>query len=1373
MKQRLLLSLLMLMVSVGLVKAAVKITIPKGETATLTVTVIPNTDAPAVTIGTATKPAHTFNASGSYTVPKDDKAAQEIEISNTFSALTITGKATVLRVGNKAIETIIASGIGLETLEIVYADGLKTLNVSNNALTSIDVSKATALETLNVSENEISNLGMLPQSLKDLNIASNGFSISSPTWDLTTALPKLEKLDISENKLLNVTVPTTCTSFMKGTQDLTEKSATAVTVAANKNLDINTLATTHGFGGQPMKAASDWKKQSGTSWVSASNEAHTIGTGNNVIYRFYDSSNNNVYTDGTYECVVERNDGFKYRVRLTVTPAEFTTDWKDVPNGTLVVKNGNSTVGDGTTVKQGDVLSIGVEPATNYEFVQFKDANNLVLTNNSAWTKNPVECKVEGKFVSSSAENGVVSIAAETKGELAMINFTPTTDGGTMIIQQINEDGLLSAPFTKQTQVAYNTELQITLTPDLGYTTKLIINDNPMSIGQPNEKGQYVVEYTVTGNCEITAQFAKSTMVTLKGVINGVPLTTGQTFNAKQENNDGSISENGFQAVSGRSCQVTFTLGNTDVLKQVRLNQKDITESVTKVSGNTSNTYHFTFTPEEDVTIYVSTTAQQTITIKPEATEQEFVYDGKAKAFAFTTEPSGLESKVQITYKSDADATAKVDAPIRVDRYLPVFTVKDEFRDNYSIDAPNANDYRVVINKATPTITTAPKVTISSDKTEYVLSNDGKANVKGEFNLQNPTATVNNDEAHFVVVKFTPEDKDNYNEATVQVEVVPEGKDAMERMAVNLESTLPEGIESVSLLNNGTTTAKFGETFPKSVTLVVLVKYEEGVNPDDINVSTTLLSQAPLAEDDAYTDAASRIKAFKYQIPGGTQAETLDVQVSNAPTYTYSVVLKAVDAETYTGNPIAYDKSNITVTRDKDDANTTAISMDKVIVSYKLGNIAIEGNPVNAGEYTVCISIKAGDGYKAFYQEYTGKFSIDKATPKVASWPKVQPIAKGQKLKFAELVGGGSNEISGEFEWLSPESTPKNGDMCKVKFVPDDLTNYEEVTKDDGLMVTVTDLQLVTKYAKNGTITITDTKGNPYESGTPVTEGTVLKITATPDEDFELESLNITGATNNGNGTYTVGESSVEVEATFRVKVLPGNFRVSIPDANDIRGAIISNGGEHVVAQGGSLSFTVSTLAADADKVRVTAGGRTLSRGTNGRYTLSNVQANTTVSVSLSNPTEIEVDVPRTYLNKKDYHIGSVEIESDDDEFYYGDVITLIAFPESGVSFDKWSDGNKEQIRELTLTEDVALKAVFSGTPTGIEDIESARISTGHGFIQIKNVANADLTIVSIAGRIQTQQRISGDVQIRVPQGVYVVVLENDGNVQRTKVIVR
>ena len=1297
-------------------------------------------------------------ATSKCTIPAKDYAGQRVKVYIVEGPTSLTVQNAVDKIEFYHIEltSFTATNVGLK--ELAFRQGalvLKTLDISGNS--------------------ELKTISNLPTTLETLKVANCNYAGANGKWDLST-YTNLKTLDVSGNKLVEVKTPEEC-DVTAGIQDLTDKSATAVTVAANKNLDINTLASTHGFGGQPMKAASEWKKQSGTSWVSASNEAHTIGAGNNVIYRFYDSSNNNVYTDGTYECVVERNDGFKYRVRLTVTPAVFTADWKAVANGTLDVKKGNADVVNGATVTQGDVLSIGVTPDANYEFVQFKDAKNLALTGGTTWTGNPVECKVEGKFDASSLGGDVVSIAAEMKGELATINYnTPAIETGSIIVKQIKEDGSLD-PVNNKAQLPYGSKLQITLTPQLGYDTKLIINDAQVSIGQPDEHGQYIVEYTVTTNCEITAQFAKSTMVTLTGVINGQPLSGSQSFSVKQENNDGSIGASGFQAVSGRSCQVTFVLGTNEVLKQVRLNNNDITEEVTIVSGST-NTYHFTFTPTEDVTIYLSTTKQQVITIKPEATEQTFVYDGKAKAFAFTTEPAGLESKVQVTYKSDADATAKVDAPKRVDRYLVEFAVKEDAQANYSIAPsfiftdPDDNPYRVEITKATPTITTAPKVTISADKTKYVLSNDGKASVEGEFSLQNPSAPVDNTKAHLVPVKFTPKDDVNYDNAFVWVEVVPEGKDAMDRMAVNIESTLPEGIEDVTLLNNGSTTAKFGDTFVEGTTLIVLVKYAEGVDPKDITLSKTLLDAGTVNPNSDFDDVASRIKGFTYTVPAGTNAETLDVQLSNAPTYTYSVVLKEMDAVTYTGSPIAYDAQNITITGDKNDANAASVNPDYT-VSYKLGNTAIEGNPVNAGDYTVCISIKAGNGYKAFYQEYTGKFSIDKATPKV-TWPKVQPIAKGQKLKFAELVGGGSNEISGEFEWLSPESTPKNGDMCKVKFVPDDLTNYEEVTKDDGLMVTVSDLQLITKYAKNGTITITDANGNTYESGTPVTEGTILKITATPDEGFELEGgLKVSGATNNGNGTYTVGETSVEVEATFRVKVLPGNFKVTIPEGG-VRGAIISGGGQYVVAQGGSVSFTVSTLSADANKVSVTATNGTVSKGSNGRYTVSNIQANTTVRVSLSNPTALKVDIKESYLNDKKYHIGYVEIaDGEASSYYYGDEITVVAYPESGVKFKGWSNGSTDQVLDLVLTGDLTLTASFTGTPTGIEDIETAKVYTGKGFIMVKNVANAEVTVVSISGRLQAKRAISGDTQITVPQGIYVVVLQSGNDTKQLKVIVK
>lgn len=1372
MKQRLLLALLMLLTSAGFMKANVTFTVPKGETATVTVKASTGNTI-VLEVGSVSKQ---LTGTASYTIDKDDEASQTVKIKNNgLLELTITGKADDLQISDADLESLTASNVGLTTLTGSTLTNLKTLNLSNNNLTSIDVSKAYVLETLNVADNKIVNLGILPSTLLDLNIANNGFSISDVTWDLTTALPKLTKLNIGGNKLVDVKVPTTCTNFTKGIQDFTHQSQYQLNgsyVKANENLDITKMAENYGLS-LNISSATDWKKKVNSEYQETT-EAQTIGTGNSIIYRFFDA--NKVYTKGDYECVLVRKDnGFQYRVRLTVDPAEFTTKWEAVPNATLTVKKGNSDVATGTKVTQGDVLSIGVTPEEGYSFVKFKDAKNLELANNSAWAKNPVECKVVGKFVSSSEEGEIVSIAAETTGKLATISWnTPAIETGTITVQKIESDGSLT-PVNNNAQLPYGSKLQITLTPQLGYTTKLVINDAEQVTGTPNDKGQYVIEYTVETDCKISAQFAKSTMVKLTGVYNGNSLTGDQSFNVKQENNDGAIDADGFDVVAGRPCQVTITLGSAEVLKQVRLNEKDITKEVTKVSGSTSNTYtyHFNFTPEIETVIYVSTTKQQIITIKPAAVEQKFVYDGTSKAFAFETEPAGLESKVDVFYKSDADAVAKLDAPKRVDLYAVTFKVKEDYVNEFSVEASNMNNYRVEITKATPKITTVPTVTIKDDK--YVWTG-GAADVAGKFIIEDENvAAANKEKAHMVTVKFIPDDSDNYNSAEVEVEVVPAGAEALERMTVNLESNLPEGIESVSLLNNGTVSAKFGsDKFVEGTELIVLVKYAEGVDPANIAVYRTLLSTDDLDEATNNSDPASRIKAFKYIVPAGTQSETLDVQVADAPTYTYSVVLKTQDAKAYTGEPQLYDvAANITLTRDKNDATTSALDKKIMTISYKLGGAEVEGNPVNVGEYTVCVSIKAGNGYKAFYQEYTGKFSIKKAEPTISEWPEVQPIAKGQKLKFADLVGGGAKEISGTFEWVDNTITPKNGDKCKVKFIPDDTNNYEEVINETGLTVTVTDLQLVTKYAKNGTITITDANGNTYQSGTPVTKGTVLTITATPDTDFELVSLSVSGATKNSNGTYTVGDTSVEIEATFQVKVKPGNFKVSVTES--LRGAIITGGGDHVVAEGGTLSFTVATASADASKVSVKASNGTITQGSNGRYTLSGLSANSTVTVSLSNPTPLKVDIQTSYLNEGKYHIGSVEVESDytDGKYYYGDEIIVVAYPESGVKFEKWSDGSTSQIYQLVLTKDLTLKATFSGTPTGIEDIMAASITTGRGYVWVRGIANADVTIVSISGRVQARQRISGDTQINVPAGIYVVVLESGSDVKRAKVIVK
>ena len=152
----------------------------------------------------------------------------------------------------------------------------------------------------------------------------------------------------------------------------------------------------------------------------------------------------------------------------------------------------------------------------------------------------------------------------------------------------------------------------------------------------------------------------------------------------------------------------------------------------------------------------------------------------------------------------------------------------------------------------------------------------------------------------------------------------------------------------------------------------------------------------------------------------------------------------------------------------------------------------------------------------------------------------------------------------------------------------------------------------------------------------------------------------------------------------------------------------------------------------------------------------------------------MKVEVQKDYLNANKYHIGQVEIiDGEATTYYYGDVITVMADPEDGVKFVKWSDGSTDKIHEITLKADTKVVASFSGVPTGIEDIESAAITTGKGFIMVKNVANAKVTVVSISGRLQAQEEVSGDTRIDVPQGIYVVVLESGSDVKRTKVIVK
>ena len=191
-------------------------------------------------------------------------------------------------------------------------------------------------------------------------------------------------------------------------------------------------------------------------------------------------------------------------------------------------------------------------------------------------------------------------------------------------------------------------------------------------------------------------------------------------------------------------------------------------------------------------------------------------------------------------------------------------------------------------------------------------------------------------------------------------------------------------------------------------------------------------------------------------------------------------------------------------------------------------------------------------------------------------------------------------------------------------------------------------------------------------------------------------------------------------------------------------------------------SFAITTAVNDDAMGSVTEGGEyaygteiTLTATANSGYRFAQwSDGNTdnprivTVTENKTYTAEFEVEVFGVYAAAAVPSLGGVEV-------------ILNAKPIEGLVFDHWSDGNTENPRTLTLTEDIELYAYFKvAEATNLETskISSANIYTTNGTLHIEG-ATSDYHILDAAGRLI----YSGNATtLTLPRGIYLVTINGE-----------
>lgn len=1406
MKQRLLLALLVLFASVGTMWGAddtrtLTLTVAKGGS--LTVSFNPATK---IQVGEETE----MTSRTSYQLTSTQLTQETNTITIDVAELATTGEGESATINDR---TVTISGSKISKVE-TSGDFMTALDIKSVGLTDLDIaSGATHLTSLTIGDNALP-FGEVPMSTSYTKKYSIG--AQSPA-NLTGFASNIQP----SNKPVHI-------------------SLSNLGLLADNNADD--IDNNYSLESWRVKTGTDSK---GNPTYSADGSAHTSPAAKNVYYfykggttsgTFVENSNGYEYVgDSDYLCDVVFSatspwPGLKIKnVPVKVKAASYTfnepTYSPSNTAGTLLV-NGTEMPNKESDVKKGTEYILTPQPAEGYAFDKFESSGFTIVEdkNIQAW-----KATVNGKTDSE------VSVKAIFKALTQTVTIQ-NPDNGILVVK----DG--STVLSSEAQVATGKTLTIELTPNEGYSLyKAYVNGEALTDDQKDTdattSSTTVYKYTVTSaeKIIISASFARKTQDKL--IIQWKGTTSGSTVNNDQLDN---LSVNGVTGTTSdpqagyliRKFNVSFNTKPTisiemkpkHQLASILYGDEEIPfDQVSKDNGTTGAKYlvsNFTMPNKEVVFVLNITTKSEAKIVVPSTASsgtytynKDLVYDGTAQKLEYTTIPNNL-SNVVVKYSKVPESAVWSDVPFTdAGTYQAKFErAADETYEAAKVYNSTAAEASVIEEgivkytiKATDVIiTTKPSVSWNKDAGKYVVSGnpvvqyvrgtskqtiDSKKYVWTVGSLSGTTFTPGMTTAPATdasgkymakvvtlclqLKKNTSQDysEDNYDtnfaEATyVDVKATAEVDNTSSVTVEILTSKMPKGT-SLTMMNGA-------ESLGTKATVTAGTKITFVKNPNTytvyrVDAQGNKLGDSP--SDLSSTGTVAEGTAMYFCLFGDAVADKEELVLVSAKD----------DDNEYNGQVQQFNTNVIKVNNKSTNAEVNSLSWAYATITYKedaTGQTTTA--PKNAGTYTVTISRPEDATYKAFTA--TGTMIIKQAEPTIIKWPNTTggdpaKIGKGQPLSSAILTGGVAS-CKGSFEWVSPTTVVNAGGKYAIKFVSKD-SNYKDVVSPDDAYVEISNESILSIASdETYTITVKGSDGKEYKNGQTVPVGITLTFTVTPASTYKLKTLYVNGKAISGS-TYTTTAGPIAVKAEMEQE-----FTVSV--STTLKGIELVLPSSSTVKKGESYSFSVKGLAADLANL-VVSDGTNIYTGTNGAYTISNITANKTITVTMkagTAPTQVEA-VIEANLSTQGKSMGTVTVtkisslradavDSSTQKFYYGDKIRVTATPAAGCRFVGW-EGRTETISviDVVITEtSYKFKAVFAGSPTGAEVIEGVDIYGSNGEIVVKCDGAARITIVSMNGQSK-QQEISGDTRIPAGAGIYGIVFEQGNNVMRTKVAVK